>query len=90
MKISSITPHRNYVLEIRTEDGRTGFFDVNPYLEAGVFSGLKKEQAFERVNNGGYFVEWEGGADFSADTIEARWRKVSSPTSRKFCQNEHN
>ena len=81
MIISSIMPHRNYVLEIRAEDGRTGFFEVGPYLESEVFSALKEEQAFERVTNGGYFIEWECGADLSADTIEARWNLVSTPAS---------
>ena len=90
MIISSITPHRNYVLEIRAEDGRSGFFDMSPYLESEVFSGLKEEQAFERVTNGGYFIEWECGADLSADTIEARWRNVSSPSPQKFCRDKHN
>ena len=82
MIITSITPHSNYMLEISAEDGRTGVFDVSPYLESEVFSGLKEEQAFARVNNGGYFIEWECGADLSADTIEARWRNVSTQPGR--------
>ena len=81
MIITSITPHSNYMLEISTKDGRTGVFDVSPYLESEVFSGLKEEQAFERVTNGGYFIEWECGADLSADTIEARWNLLSTPAS---------
>ena len=85
MKISSITPHRNYMLEIRAEDGRSGFFDVSPYLVSEVFSGLKEEQAFERVTNGGYFIEWECGTDLSADTIETRWKNVSDPASTQTC-----
>ena len=78
MIISSVTPHCNFVLEIRAKDGRTGFFDVSPYLESEVFSGLKEEQPFEHVTNGGYFIEWKCGADLSADTIEARWKDVSA------------
>jgi len=31
---------------------------------------------FLKVSGGGYFVEWDCGADLSADTIEARWRIV--------------
>jgi hypothetical protein len=27
-----------------------------------------------KVSNGGYFIEWDCGADLSADTIEARWQ----------------
>ena len=30
-----------------------------------------------KVFNGGYFVEWECGADLSADTIEAHWKVVN-------------
>ena len=86
MMISSITPRSNYVLEIRAEDGRTGFFDVSPYLESEVFSDLREEQEFGRVYNGGYFIEWECGADLSADTIEARWCNVSTLNSRQLCQ----
>jgi len=37
----------------------------------------KKE--FEQIYNGGYFIEWDCGADLSADTIEARWQ--TRPTS---------
>ena len=61
------------------------FFDASPYLESEVFSGLKEEQVFERVTNGGYFIEWECGADLSADTIEARWKNVSAPASTQTC-----
>ncbi len=85
MIISSIKPHQDYVLEILAEDGRTGFFDVRPYLESEVFSGLKEEQAFKQVTNGGYFIEWECGADLSADTIEARWHNVPVPASTQAC-----
>jgi hypothetical protein len=31
---------------------------------------------FQKVSNGGYFVEWDSGADLSADTIEARWQLI--------------
>ena len=72
------------MLEICAEDGRTGVFDVSPYLESEVFSGLKEEQAFELVTNGGYFIERECGADLSADTIETRWKNVSAPASTQI------
>jgi len=31
-----------------------------------------------KVINGGYFTEWECGADLSADTIEAQWNECSA------------
>jgi hypothetical protein len=33
---------------------------------------LQDTAEFMKVNNGGYFVEWQCGADLSADTIEAK------------------
>ena len=58
---------------------------MSPYLESEVFFGLNEEQAFERVTNGDYFIEWECGADLSADTIEARWKNVSAPAFTQAC-----
>ena len=26
-----------------------------------------------QITNGGYFIEWDCGADLSVDTIEAKW-----------------
>ena len=74
MRIEKIYPQSDYTLEIVANDGRTGVFDVTPYLHYEAFTALQDQDMFMRVSNGGYFVEWECGADLSADTIEARWR----------------
>jgi hypothetical protein len=71
MRITQVTPETNYTLQIVSEDGCTGTFDVSPYLELEAFRVLKNADAFQKVKNGGYFVEWECGPDLSADTIEA-------------------
>jgi len=74
MRIVEIEPQANYTLKIVSEDGRIGHFDVSPYLKYEAFINLKDQNAFKRVSNGGYFIEWECGADLSADTIEAKWK----------------
>ncbi len=71
MRITEVKPNKNYTLQIVSEDGDMGIFDVRPYLEFEAFSDLKDQKAFQRIMNGGYFVEWDCGADLSADTIEA-------------------
>ena len=76
MNIIEITPKDNYILYIKAEDGAEGLFDVKPYLEAEVFAPLKNIDEFKRIYNGKYFIEWECGADLSADTIEARWETM--------------
>ncbi|MBB1125617.1 DUF2442 domain-containing protein [Thiospirillum jenense] len=71
MIIKSVIPKPNYQLEITTADERQGIFNVQPYLKAEAFAALKDETVFMRVHNGGYFIEWECGADLSADTLFA-------------------
>lgn len=78
MRIAEIVPKENAVLYVQTEDGQTGLFDVGPYLESEAFAPLKDKREFERIRNGKYFVEWDCGADLSADTIIARWTSVAS------------
>ena len=74
MRITELQAQPNSVLSIVAEDGRVGRFDVSPYLEYQAFEALRDHNEFVKVVNGGYFVEWDCGADLSADTIEARWQ----------------
>jgi hypothetical protein len=80
MRIVEITPQPNWVLSIVADDGRIGNFDVSPYLKYEAFEVLQDHTEFLKVYNGGYFVEWDCGADLSADTIEARWQVVGIAT----------
>jgi len=65
-------------LSIVADDGCVGSFDVSLYLESEAFEDLRDPAEFMKVFNGGYFVEWECGADLSADTIEAHWRVIQA------------
>jgi hypothetical protein len=76
MGIEELHPQPDWVLRIVADDDRVGSFDVGPYLECEAFNELRDHKEFMKVFNGGYFVEWESGADLSADTIEAHWRVV--------------
>lgn len=76
MIIKTITPKDNYVLHIVGDKQQAGLFDVSPYMHSEVFSQLSAGDNFLKVRNGRYFVEWECGADLSADTIEANWKKL--------------
>ena len=77
MRIAEVRPQPDWVLSIVADDGRVGSFDVSPYLGYEAFEDLRDHSEFMKVVNGGYFVEWDCGADLSADTIEARWQVVS-------------
>lgn len=83
MNIIEIIPKDDFVLYIKAEDGVVGLFDVKPYLESEAFAPLKNKDEFERIYNGKCFIEWECGADLSADTIEARWETMSINNTQK-------
>jgi len=74
--IAEITPKENFILLIKSQDNILGEFDVSPYLHSEAFSPLQERHNFEKVINGYYFIEWECGADLSADTIEAKWNII--------------
>ncbi|NTW82076.1 MAG: DUF2442 domain-containing protein [Chlorobiaceae bacterium] len=82
MRIAELHPQPDWVLSIIAEDGRVGLFDVSPYLGYEAFEELRDHDEFMKVGNGGFFIEWECGADLSADTIEARWQVVGNATSK--------
>ncbi|MGB4066569.1 MAG: DUF2442 domain-containing protein [Nitrospira sp.] len=76
MRIAELEAQPNCVLSIVADDGRVGRFDVSPYLQYEAFEALRDETEFKKLINGGDVVEWDCGADLSADTIEARWQVV--------------
>lgn len=84
MNVSEIIPKDDFILYIKAEDGQSGLFDVKPFLESEAFAPLKNKSEFERVHNGKYFIEWDCGADFSADTIQARWKPVLSKSNAQL------
>jgi len=73
MRIAEVHPQSNWVLSVVADDGRVGTLDVSPFLKYEAFEALRDPAEFAKVSNGGYFVEWECGADLSADTIEVHW-----------------
>jgi len=87
MRIAKISPKSDWVLTIVADDGRAGNFDVSPYLEHEAFEPLRDPTEFQKVFNGGYFVEWDCGADLSVDTIEARWQTVGKVEPEGIVQN---
>jgi hypothetical protein len=72
MQIKSIKPNTDFTLSIETEDGKTGIFNVKPYLQYEVFKALNNLEEFLKVKNRAYYIEWESGADLSHDTIANR------------------
>jgi len=84
MRIAQVIANPDLTLLITTDDGRVGRFDARPYLGYEVFEELNDVAEFMKISNGGYFVEWECGADISSDTIEAQMALDMSCQGKEF------
>jgi hypothetical protein len=84
MRIQEVYPNPDHTLLVIAEDGRTGLFDVTPYLHDEAFADLQDRAAFMQIHNGTYFIEWACGADLSADTIEARWQLQAAACAKQY------
>lgn len=84
MRLAEVVPKDDFILYVVSEDGLTGLFDVTPFLDSEAFSPLKERKEFQRIYNGKFFVEWDCGADLSADTIEARWKKLPGTSAKSI------
>jgi hypothetical protein len=82
VRILELRPQPNWILDVVADDGRVGRFDVTPFLGYEAFEALRDPSEFVRVSSRGYFVEWDCGADLSADTIEAQWQVVGHVASQ--------
>lgn len=78
MIVKEVIPLDGAVIRVVAEDGRVGTIDLSGYLNSPAFAPLKNKEEFIRVRNGRYFIEWDCGADLSADTLESRMKRAVS------------
>ena len=74
LKVDKVKAKSDYTLDVVLSDGRSGTFDVKPYLEKGVFKQLKDISYFKQVKPLFCGIVWPNEQDLSADTIEAQWK----------------
>jgi hypothetical protein len=69
-KVVAVQPLQNNKVRVRLSDGRTGIFDVLPYLQTDFFRELLDENYFMKVSVFFNGIGWPHGQDLSPDTIE--------------------
>ena len=69
-KVITVEAKENHVLFIKMSNGKSGDFDVSPYIDKGIFVELKKDSYFRQVRPAFGGVVWPHAQDFSADTID--------------------
>jgi hypothetical protein len=71
VKVSEALPGKDYKLSVKLDNGRSGTFDVLPFLDKGIFTELRDKTYFAQVKVHGRSISWPHKQDFCADTIEA-------------------
>jgi len=67
--IVTVKPLPGYQIYVETVDGRKGIFDLNPYLDRGVFRELRDVHYFNRVGILFGAVTWPNGQDIAPETL---------------------
>ncbi len=68
-----MTDHR---IRVTLSNGKSGIFDVKPYLDRGVFKELKDYSYFKRARIEFGTLTWPNEQDFSPETIEIKMEKA--------------
>ncbi len=69
LKVLKVVANNDYSLSIELSNGKTGLFDMKPYLDKGVFTELKSFNYFKKVKPLFCGITWPNEQDLSADTI---------------------
>ena len=72
--VIAVKPMPNYLIQVEIKDGRTGVFDLKPYLDIGVFRELKDVHYFNQVGISYGAVTWPHEQDIAPETLLAEMR----------------
>lgn len=72
-----------YKIKVTLSNGKTGIFDVTPYLDRGVFTELKNYDYFKRAWIEYGTIVWPHEQDFSPETIEIKMKEAELDKSRQ-------
>ncbi len=68
-RVKNVAPNSNYKLYITFDNGEIKIFDVNPYLQIGIFKELKDKALFNSVKPFFGSIQWKNGQDLCPDTL---------------------
>jgi hypothetical protein len=69
LSIIDVKPQDNYLLLLTFENGEKRQFDMNPYLENGIFQELKDINMFKTVRVNYDTIEWANEADLDPEIL---------------------
>lgn len=66
----------DYRIRVTLSNGKSGIFDVRPYLDRGIFRELRDYSYFRRARIEFGTLTWPHEQDFSPETIEIRMEEA--------------
>ncbi|MGL5331036.1 MAG: DUF2442 domain-containing protein [Filifactoraceae bacterium] len=69
LAVKEVKPIENYKLILTFENNEVRLFDMNPYLDKGIFQELKNENIFNAVKVSFDSIEWPNEADIDPETL---------------------
>lgn len=69
--VKAVRPLENYRIYVEIADGRSGIFDLKPYLDHGVLRELRDIRYFNRVGIADGAVTWPHEQDIAPETLLA-------------------
>ncbi|MBS3908716.1 MAG: DUF2442 domain-containing protein [Actinobacteria bacterium] len=67
----------DYRIKVTLSSGKTGVFNVAPYLDKGIFTELKDYSYFKRARIEFGTLVWPNEQDFSPETIEIKMEEIA-------------
>ena len=68
-RVKDVKPNPDSTLTLTFTNGEVKVFDVNPYLDKGIFKELKDRNLFNSVKPYLGSIQWKNGQDFCPDTL---------------------
>jgi len=69
LAVKNVQPIANYQLILTFANGEKRQFDMNPYLETGIFTELKDVSLFNTVRVSFDTIEWDNEADMDPEIL---------------------
>ncbi len=68
-RVKDVKPNPDYTLTLTFTNGEIRIFDVEPYLDKGIFRELRDMGVFNSVKPFLGSIQWQNGQDFCPDTL---------------------
>ena len=76
LSVNEVKVLNNYRLELAFENDEIRIFDVEPYLDTGLFKKLKDKKIFKQVKVSFDTIEWPNGIDLDPEVLYEKSEKI--------------